>query len=161
MPADTFCGAKASRIDQGVEPSEILFTLDCKSNLSGRGMVDSGNIGAEEDDVDSEPASEVAGSIELSATFSPKVNLAQQQNSVPFLHELSISNSTGEMVENLVVELSVDPQFCSPKTWHIDRIFSDGSFRVQNVDLALIRPYLAGLREAVRGSAALVAKVVT
>ena len=122
-------------------------------------MADNDNIDAEGAETGPAPDSVVAGNLELSATFSPKVNLAQQQNSVPFLHELSITNHTDKGIDNLVVELSVDPGFCSPKTWHIDRIYADGSFRVQNVDLALIRPYLAELREAVRGSATLVAKV--
>lgn len=92
----------------------------------------------------------------LEASLTPKVNLAQQQNAIPLLLDLALTNNTDVELVNIKVELTADPSFCEAKTWHLDRIAPQGQFRVQDADIRLRRAYLADLREAVRGSVTIV-----
>ena len=51
----------------------------------------------------------------IDATFVSKLNLADFQNAVPLLREVSIVNETEEGISNLELEITSLPAFLKPK----------------------------------------------
>ncbi len=90
--------------------------------------------------------------ISLQANFTHKVNLAQQQNEIPFLTSLEFHNSQEYALENIVIKITSDPLFLEEKEWRIDRVNAGSSFSPKSKDVSLSRKYLAECREAVRGT---------
>jgi hypothetical protein len=90
--------------------------------------------------------------IEIGAVVAPKLNLAMQQNAVPFVRELFVANKSDETVENLVLRVEGDPAFCNPREWHIDRLAADSHFHITDVKVDLSTAFLEETTEAVLGS---------
>ena len=88
----------------------------------------------------------------LEAIFTYKVNLAQQQNEIPFLKSLKFYNNQEYALENIVIKLASDPLFLEEKEWHVERINAGQSVSPKNKDVSLSRKYLAECQEAVRGT---------
>jgi len=58
----------------------------------------------------------------ISANIAHKVTFASHQNSAPILLDLKIENPSEIAFEGLIVELSAEPGFLTPRTWRIDRL---------------------------------------
>jgi hypothetical protein len=101
------------------------------------------------DGIVEEPAREpeVLRVIEIKVTLASKVNLADFQNAVPVVRELSISNETEADISQLRLTVSSEPAFLKPKTWHIDHVGAGQAVRVSDLDLALDGALLGRLTE--------------
>lgn len=88
----------------------------------------------------------------LNASIVPKLSLAQQQNSIPVISDLYVENNTDMDLNDVELHLTSDPLFLTQKIWHIDRINAGSRFHIRDVDIEIMRSYLADLREAVKGS---------
>ena len=88
----------------------------------------------------------------LEVMLTHKVNLAQQQNEIPFLKSLEFHNLQEDTLENIVIKITSDPLFLEEKEWHIDRVNVGQSFSPKSKDVSLSRKYLAECREAIRGT---------
>ena len=58
----------------------------------------------------------------VDATLVAKLNLADFQNAVPLLRELSITNGTKEDAKDLELRIESAPAFLKPKLWRIDAV---------------------------------------
>ena len=57
--------------------------------------------------------------VEIKSTLASKVNLADFQNAVPVIRELSLANDTDNEYKSLKLTVASEPPFLKPKTWHI------------------------------------------
>ncbi|WP_121938611.1 hypothetical protein [Eilatimonas milleporae] len=90
--------------------------------------------------------------IQIFLTATPKINLAQQQNSIPLVSALTVENPFEEDLNNIEIHLTSDPAFIEPKIWKVDRIRAGGTFNQFDPDVTLSRSFLAGTKEAIKGS---------
>lgn len=97
-----------------------------------------------------EPTDESAKSncVEIQATVAGRVNLADFQNAVPVLRELSIVNETEDSFRDLKLTVISDPPFLKPKTWHLDHLAAGQVLRITDLDLSLDGPLLGRLTES-------------
>ena len=75
--------------------------------------------------------------VEINSTLATKVNLADFQNAVPVIRELSLVNDTKSDYKSLRLTVGSEPPFLKPKTWHIDHLASGQTVRLTDIDLGL------------------------
>jgi hypothetical protein len=86
--------------------------------------------------------------LQVRASLAAKLNLADFQNAVPVLRELTVSNDTDLRLERVVLSVSSDPPFFKPKQWHIDSLGPRQVLPIENLDLQLDGPRLTRLSES-------------
>jgi very-short-patch-repair endonuclease len=94
-------------------------------------------------EVDGEPKA-----IVLNVSLISKLNLADFQNSIPVLRELTVVNDSPEGLSDLEVLISSEPPFIKPRTWRIDSIGSGKRCSIQDLDIKLEGGLLSRLTEA-------------
>lgn len=85
--------------------------------------------------------------MQIQVTLAGKVNLADFQNAVPVVRELSVVNDTEADIRGLRLTASSEPSFLKPKTWHIDQIGAGQTVRISDLDLSLDGSLLSRLTE--------------
>ncbi|MDT7953705.1 MAG: DUF4011 domain-containing protein, partial [Acetobacteraceae bacterium] len=90
--------------------------------------------------------------------FQPALNAALWQNSVPVLSEMSIVGTSDTPIGDIEVELSSSPPVLRPRAWRIAGFGPDQVRIIEDLEIGLDGPLLAGLTEATRGSVTLVAR---
>ena len=85
-----------------------------------------------------------------------KLNLADFQNAVPMLRELSIANDT--QTELKEIELSVEsiPAFLKPKLWRVDAVGAGERYHITDLDVQLDGALLSRLTEAEKATVSFV-----
>jgi len=101
-----------------------------------------------ESPVTAAPALHDALSIELE--YAPRVNVAMQQNGVPLVERVAISNDGAEPASDLTVTISLDNGECAPWTGRIDRIDPGDTYHLEPDRLHLDLRHLACRTEAER-----------
>lgn len=91
-------------------------------------------------------------SIALDAVAAPRLNLALQQNAVPVIRELTITNNSETLAETLTMSVAADPEFIQPRVWPIERLLPEGRIHVEDLAVDLSATFLQNLEEAVRGT---------
>jgi hypothetical protein len=86
--------------------------------------------------------------LRIEATLVTKVNLADFQNAVPMLREMSIVNSGKEIAKELELGIESVPAFLRPKVWRIDEVAPGRSYRIPDLDLQLDGVLLTRLTES-------------
>jgi very-short-patch-repair endonuclease len=86
--------------------------------------------------------------VRIDATLVTKLNLADFQNAVPMLRELSITNASEEDARDLELRIESIPPFVTPKLWHIDILTAGGDRRIADLDVQLDGALLTRLTEA-------------
>lgn len=86
--------------------------------------------------------------VQIQATVAGRVNLADFQNAVPVVRELSIVNETEDAFRDLKLTAISDPPFLKPKTWHLDHLAAGQTLRITDLDLSLDGPLLGRLTES-------------
>ncbi|BCL74998.1 hypothetical protein JHS3_07340 [Jeongeupia sp. HS-3] len=89
--------------------------------------------------------------IKIDVIVTEKLGFASQQNAVPVLRELEITNNSESDYDDLMLVLSASPAFLEGKTWKIDRLPKGDSLHITDRDLKLNAAYLADLSESLRG----------
>jgi very-short-patch-repair endonuclease len=77
-----------------------------------------------------------------------KLNLADFQNSVPLLRELTVLNDSDRELSHLQVRLESYPPFLKPKTWSIDACDPNSRYGIKDCDVSLDGVLLGKLTEA-------------
>lgn len=93
--------------------------------------------------------------IQIRASIAQKITFATQQNDVPLIADLVIANPTDETFENLVLELTTEPEIIAPRRWTIDRLSAGSDLRIKDRHVPLPGAKLAELTERQRGEAVL------
>ena len=87
--------------------------------------------------------------IKLSAL--PSVNFALQQNHVPVVQSITISNPSDQELENVDLQITSDLEVILPCSRHLELIPAKGSCILKDIRLALDVQSLVGLTEKVSG----------
>lgn len=90
------------------------------------------------------------------ATLTAKLNLADFQNAVPMLRELSIVNDATEGVKGLELSIESVPAFLKPKVWRVDAIASGERYRITDLDVQLDGALFTRLTEAEKATVSIV-----
>jgi len=77
-----------------------------------------------------------------------KLNLADFQNAVPMLREVSIVNDSKSEINTLELRIESVPPFLKSKLWHIDAVGAGKSYRINELDVQLDGTLLTRLTEA-------------
>ena len=78
------------------------------------------------------------------------VNYAAQQNAVPVVKEVRLENRTDEILADIRVRFTTDPEFASPYEERVARIQPGSEHHIVNTDLKLAACFLSALRERAR-----------
>lgn len=89
-----------------------------------------------------------APELKIDVTLIAKLNLADFQNAVPLLRDLSLINETETTYEQVELVLSSDPPFIKPRRWRIDALTAGSRYPIRDLDLSLDGGLLARLTEA-------------
>lgn len=84
----------------------------------------------------------------IEAAFAARVNLADYQNAVPVLRELSVTNDTATSVSGLVLSLETVPAILQPRIWRLDALAAQQQYRLTDLAVSLDGAVLARLTEA-------------
>jgi len=79
---------------------------------------------------------------------SSRLNLADFQNSVPLLRELSVRNESEHELTDLQLRLESFPPFLKPRTWLIDACLAQSDYAIRDCDVQLDGSLLGKLIEA-------------
>ncbi len=80
-----------------------------------------------------------------------RINFAMQQNSVPMVNAVRISNNTMDDLRDISLCISARPEFADPWESHIDWIAAGTTYDLETIDLELSPTYLRDLTERTRG----------
>lgn len=86
--------------------------------------------------------------VKVTATLANKINLADFQNAIPAIRDLTVINDTNAEYQDLRLVAASEPAFLKTKTWHIDRLGSEQTVRISDLDIPLDGPLLGRLTEA-------------
>src|SRR6266702_2493086 len=86
--------------------------------------------------------------VQIKATLAGKINLADFQNAIPVVHELTLVNETTDDIKELRLTASSEPSFFKPKTWHLDHVAAGKDVRIGDLDLQLDGALLGRLTES-------------
>jgi len=86
--------------------------------------------------------------VRIDATLVTKLNLADFQNAVPMLRELSVTNASRVDARDLELRIESVPPFVRSKLWHIDVLPAGAERRITDVDVQLDGALLTRLTEA-------------
>lgn len=89
-----------------------------------------------------------APKVDLKVATIARLNLADFQNSVPALRELTVHNGTEAVLQELDLHVTSEPAFLKPREWHLDRVEAGQTFHVTELDIQLEGGLLARLNEA-------------
>lgn len=100
-------------------------------------------------------AEAVQEKVEIRASVAPKITFATQQNDVPLIADLVIANPTDKTLEDLVLELTTEPEIIAPRRWTIDRLSAESDLRIKDRHVPLPGAKLSELTERLRTEAVL------
>ncbi|MCL5059216.1 MAG: DUF4011 domain-containing protein [Candidatus Thermoplasmatota archaeon] len=92
----------------------------------------------------------------ITAALGAKLNLADFQNAVPILRELSVINDTSENLAELDLRIESTPAFLKTRHWHIDSVNAGQSCHIPDLDVQLDGALLSRLTEAEAATVSLV-----
>lgn len=94
------------------------------------------------------PAVDEPPCVKVDATLANKINLADFQNAIPAIRDLTVINDTQVEYQDLRLVAASEPAFLRAKTWHIDRLSAEQTLRISDLDIPLDGPLLGRLTEA-------------
>ena len=92
-----------------------------------------------------------AAQLHMSLSVLPVVNFALQQNHIPVVQSITVSNPSDLELENVDLQITSDLEAVLPCSRHLERIPARESFVLKDIRLALDAQSLAGLTEKVSG----------
>jgi hypothetical protein len=92
--------------------------------------------------------------VELACECSSILNFAMEQNGVPVVRDLVVTNTGSAPLQGAVVEVQVEPGLASPLRLQVPTLVPGASFRRCPLDLPLVPGKLRDLLEAERGEVA-------
>ena len=84
--------------------------------------------------------------------YSQVISFSMQQNHIPVIRKLLITNSTGNDIQNINIELTFEPEFAATISTKILLLKEGEALQVNNFDLKLSPKFLSELTERISGS---------
>src|ERR1700744_6077395 len=97
--------------------------------------------------------------VSVDFVLSPVINYAMQQNHVPVVRKLSVTNNSEEDWENITVALVAEPDFAAEWKQTITYLKKGQTFDLEAVHLNIASKFLAELTERIIGSLSLLISV--
>jgi very-short-patch-repair endonuclease len=89
--------------------------------------------------------------LSVEVEYTPFINFAMQQNAVPLLRSLSVTNFSDKQASNLVVRVWSDPSVVAEKTLRLDAIAPGTNYAFSDLTLTLLREPLRRQSEREEG----------
>lgn len=89
--------------------------------------------------------------LDLKADLVPRINLALQQNHVPWLRRVEISNPSDAAATDIVLAVTAHPPFCAPWTARVEAIGAGRTHVIAPIPLILQPEFLAAQAETEAG----------
>lgn len=83
--------------------------------------------------------------------YSQVISFSMQQNHIPVIRKLLITNSTGTDIQNINIELNFEPEFSTPISTKVLLLKEGESIHISNIDLKLSPKFLSELSEKISG----------
>ena len=80
------------------------------------------------------------------------INFAMQQNYVPIIRNIVINNKTKDVLKNIDIKISFNPEIAKDYEYHIDEILGEQSVEISPVKLNINTEYLFSLTEKMVGN---------
>lgn len=90
--------------------------------------------------------------ITISGIFTKQINFSMQQNFVPVIRNLIVTNHTTETLLNLDLKISFQPEFAKEFTYHIAQILPEESVEIAHLHIHMKHDYLFSITEKIIGS---------
>lgn len=87
----------------------------------------------------------------LRAAYTPLVNLAMQQNAVPLLHTMTVTDFSDKRTNHISVRVWSEPPLLAEKTPRVDDIAAGADYTLSDLVLTLLRSPLRKLPEREEG----------
>jgi DNA polymerase-3 subunit epsilon len=84
--------------------------------------------------------------------YSQVISFSMQQNHIPVIRKLLITNSTGKDIQNISIELTFEPEFATPISTKVLLLREGESQQLNNFDLKLSPKFLSELSERLSGT---------
>ena len=94
---------------------------------------------------------EYGAPVSIDVDAAPRVSLALQQQGVPFLRRIRLTNHSAEPLDGLTVEVSADPPFLAPFAWRLDALGPGAARDVDTRALLLSPSFLSSQVERENG----------
>jgi len=94
------------------------------------------------------PAQEPVPALTLEVSLATKLSLADFQNAVPLLRELTLVSTLKDDTGQLELSLTSTPAFVKSKTWRLESVRAGDRYRIRDLDVQLDGPLLTRLTEA-------------
>ncbi len=85
--------------------------------------------------------------LQITAQMTPFVSFALQQNYVPIIRSLRLTNLTGETLSQLTVKITAEPEFAKPFETVLEQLLPDAPLEIAPVKLTASPDYLYSLTE--------------
>lgn len=89
--------------------------------------------------------------LSVRAEYAPFINFAMQQNAVPLLRALSVTNLSDKQATQVVVSVWSDPPVIAQKTFRVDTVGPGTSYAFSDLALTLLREPLRKQSEREEG----------
>ncbi len=90
--------------------------------------------------------------VSLEVELDRKINFALQQNDVPVIKSLHVTNHTNQLLTDITLAINPDPQYASPWSTHLMQLGAGDTFNIQTIDLQLSPQFLGNLTERMHGT---------
>ena len=84
----------------------------------------------------------------IEVALASKLSLADFQNAIPLLRELTLASTLAADTGQVELSLSSTPAFVKPRTWHLDAIKAGDRYGIRDLDVQLDGALLTRLTEA-------------
>jgi hypothetical protein len=95
--------------------------------------------------------SQAESPLSVEIVYTPFINFAMQQNAVPLLRSLAVTNFSDKQASNLVVSVWSDPSVVAEKTLRLDAIAPGANYAFSDLALTLLREPLRRQSEREEG----------
>ena len=90
--------------------------------------------------------------VSVGGHWNSSINFAMQQNYVPVIRELVVTNQTDEKLEDLDLHIAFDPDFAKEYSYHIDVLSPQSSIEISPVKIQTHSEFLFSLTERMVGA---------
>jgi hypothetical protein len=84
--------------------------------------------------------------------YSLVISFSLQQNHIPIIRKLIVTNSSESDIQNINISLTFDPEFSAPVSSRISLLKSGEAFEIKSFDLKLSPKFLSELTERISGA---------
>ena len=88
----------------------------------------------------------------LKVELDRKINYALQQNDVPVIKSLHVTNISDQLLKDVTLTITTDPDFADSWSTHLLQLGAGDTFNFQTIDLQLSPQFLGNLTERMHGA---------